>query len=207
MLNYPPPRRPPPHHHHFHFRKEIVKKTPALQGLGGGGRLVLIVAASLEGWKAGTFSPPLSGLDLGALRGEVEDRREARSFGVFFFSRTLARAHTASPLVWRLRTRGGEAPSPQVAEAWRLGEDLPREAVPRKFSEAEATVQPGPPPRRIPGHSLFTLACSASTRPGAAHGPRSRLSPRSSTVGATLSSPGPESGGGDAGGPLRREER
>ena len=83
-----------------------------------------------------------------------------------------------------MRTRGGEAPSPQVAEAWRLGEDLPREAVPRKFSEAEATVQPGPPPHRIPGHSLFTLAGSASTRPGAAHGPRSRLSPRSSTVGA-----------------------
>lgn len=55
---------------------------------------MLIVAASLEGWKAGTFSPPLSGLDLGALRGEVEDRREARSFGVFFFSRTLARAHS-----------------------------------------------------------------------------------------------------------------
>ena len=126
--------------------------------------------------------------------------------GGFFFSRTVAHAHS-QPFGLATADRRWRSSIPQVAEVWRLGEDLPREAVPRKFSEAEATVQPGPPPRRIPGHSPFTLAGSASTRPGAARGPGSRLSSRSSTVGETLSSRGPKSGGGDAGGPLGGEER
>lgn len=162
------------------------------------------IPGGLEGWD---ILAALDGVeDLGALRGEGEDRSEARSFGAFFFLRTLAHAHS-QPFGLAIADRRWRSFIPQVAEAWRLGEDLPREAVPRKFSEAEATVQPGPPPRRIPGHSPFTLAGSASTRPGAARGPGSRLSPRSSTVGATLSSRGPKSGGGDAGGPLGGEER
>ena len=214
LLNYPPPRRPPPHHHHFHFRKEIVKKTPALQGLGGGGRLVPYsgcIPGGLEGWdilaapewsRSGSFGRRRGGQTRGAF---------LRSF--LFLENTRARAHSQpfglaiADQWWRSSIRVPPRPPPPGAEAWRLGEDLPREAVPRKFSEAEATVQPGPPPRRIPGHSPFTFAGSASTCPGAAHGPGSRLSPRSSTVGATLSSPGPESGGGDTGGSLRREER
>ena len=207
MLNYPPPQRPPPHHHHFHFRKEIVKKTPALQGLGGGGRLVPYsgcIPGGLEGWDI-LAAPEWS------RSGSFGRRRGAQTRGAFlrsflFLENPRARAQPAlwsgdcGPEVEKLHP-------PSVAEAWRLGEDLPREAVPRKFSEAEATVPPGPPPRRIPGHSPFTFAGSASTCPGAAHRPGSRLSPRSSTVGATLSSPGPESGGGDTDGSLRREER
>lgn len=73
--------------------------------------------------------------------------------------------------------------------------DLPRETVPRKFSQVEAAVQPGPS-RRSPAPTPPTLAGSAPFHPGAARGPRICLRLPSSTVGATLSSRGPGRGWG-----------
>lgn len=142
-------------------------------------------------------------------KGRTDWRRIPPEFS-FSCEPSRARARTVILLVWRLRAGGGEVPSHPVAGGWRLGEDLPGkgEAVPRKFPEAEAAVQPGrPPPRRSQRHSPPTDAGSASSSPGAARGPGSRLRPPSSTVGATLSFRGSEPGGGDAAGPPGRAER
>lgn len=152
--------------------------------------MCFIVSSSWEGWKVGTFLLSQSGGEgLGVFRGEGEDSREACSPGVFFFLRAFARAraysHPFSLAIADGRWRGSVPLGGRRLEA---REDLPGGAVPRKLSEAEAAVLPGLPRRGSRGQPPPTLAGSASSRPGAARGPGSCLSPPSSTVGATLSS-------------------
>lgn len=141
---------------------------------------MLLSGCILEGWKGwGTFSPPLSGLDLGAFARRSGGQMRRRVPSGVFFSREPSRAHW--PALWS-GDCGPEVEKliPQVAEAWQLREDLPERSCAQEVFEAEATVQPGAAAAPDPGTlaEACTLAGSASARPGAAHGPRSRLTPQ-----------------------------
>lgn len=114
---------------------------------------------------------------------------EDRSGGVFPWSSfscepSRARAPAVIPLVWRLRTGGRETPSHTVARR------PPGRSRAQERPEAEAAELSGRRGAGAGGQPPPILAGSAPSRPGAARGPGSCLSPPSSTVGATLSSQG-----------------
>lgn len=103
------------------------------------------------------------------------------------------------------RWRGSIPPRGRRLETWG---DLPGEAVPRKFLEAEAAVPAGPPtPRQSPGRSPPTLAGSASSRPGAARLPRRWLRPPAPRSVQLFPLGDPSGGRERSPGPLGWEER
>lgn len=206
LLNYPPPRSPSPHNH-FHFRKEIVKKTPTLQGLGGGGSLVLY---------SGCIPGGLEGLDiLAALewsrRSGSLGRRGGQTGGVFlrsfpFLASPRARAQSS---LWS-GDCGREVETLHPTgwpEAGGSGRTSPEKPCPGSFAKRRQRCSRGRcsagarETRHPPSPSRLPLAQAPRADRAAV---RARRAPRSVQL---FFFRGPELGRGDAGGPFGREER